>query len=466
MYSSFLLARQCSVLFVRMAVCRKMQNQMKIKDVAARRIWDSRGRPTLEAIICLEGGSSGRAAAPAGASRGSREAVELRDGGDKLSGFDVQRAIKSVKEKIAPRLAGMDAIDQANVDSALIDLDGTITKSHLGGNAITAVSLAVFNACASALEVPVWRRAAMHAGCKPSVPLPEIQIFGGGPHAGRRVDIQDFMVMVPGAASFDECLELTAEIYHAAGSIMLERGRTVGVADEGGWWPEFKSNADALDTLVLAIERAGEKPGKNVVISLDVAASEFGRSGRYKLALDGVELDSGGMIDLLGDWIDSYPIVSIEDPLSEDDEVGMRAFTEQFGKSVQVVGDDFLVTNNRLIDRAANIGACNAALLKVNQVGTVSETIAALGSAEKAGWRSIVSARSGETEDVMISHLASGWNVGQLKVGSFARSERMAKWNECLRIEEEIGKDFFVGHQPLANTWWGRERRAKENVRS
>ena len=449
-----------------MAVFRGIQNQMKIKDVAARRIWDSRGRPTLEAIIRLEGGKSGRAAAPAGASRGTREAVELRDGGDRLSGFDVQRAISSVKERIAPRLAGMDASDQAAVDAALIELDGTSNKSHLGGNAITAVSLAVFDACASALEVPVWRRAAMHAGCEPSVPLPEIQIFGGGSHAARRVDIQDFMVMVPGASSFDECLELTAEIYHAAGSIMFGRGRAVGVADEGGWWPEFKSNADALDTLVLAIERAGEKPGENVVISLDIAASEFGSGGRYKLSLDGVKLDSGGMIELLGGWIKSYPIISIEDPLSEDDEAGMQAFTEQFGESVQIVGDDFLVTNDCLIDRAASIGACNAALLKVNQVGTVSESIAALRAAENARWRSIVSARSGETEDVMISHLASGWDVGQIKVGSFARSERMAKWNECLRIEEEIGKNCFAGGRPLANTWWGRNRRSEENALS
>ncbi len=449
----------------RMAVCRGIQNQMKIKDAAARRIWDSRGRPTLEAIIRLEGGKSGRAAAPAGASRGSREAVELRDGGNKLLGFDVQRAIRSVKEKIAPRLAGMDATDQAAVDAALIELDGTSNKSHLGGNAITAVSLAVFDACASALEVPVWRRAAMHAGRKPSVPLPEIQIFGGGSHAGRRVDIQDFMVMVPGAASFDECLELTAEIYHAAGSIMLERGRAAGVADEGGWWPDFKSNADALDTLVLAIEKAGEKPGKNVVISLDVAASEFGSGGRYKLALDGLELGSDGMIDLLGDWVKSYPIISVEDPLAEDDEIGMQAFTKQFGESVQIVGDDFLVTNERLIRKAASIGACNAALLKVNQVGTVSETIAALEAAENAGWRGIVSARSGETEDAIVSHLASGWNVGQLKVGSFARSERTAKWNECLRIEEEIGKKYFAGGRPLENTWWGRERRADESAR-
>ena len=256
---------------------------MKIKDVAARRIWDSRGRPTLEAFVQLDGGKTGQAAAPAGASRGSREAVELRDGGRKLSGLGVQGAIRSVTELIAPRLIGLDAMDQATIDSALIDLDGTSNKSRLGGNATTAVSLAVFDACASALDIPVWRRASMHSGSEPSIPLPEIQIFGGGSHAGGRVDIQDFMVMVPGASSMDECLELTAEIYHAAGSIMLEKGRAVGVADEGGWWPDFKSNAEGLDALVLAIEKAGEKPGENVVISLDVAASEFGRGGTYKL---------------------------------------------------------------------------------------------------------------------------------------------------------------------------------------
>ena len=428
---------------------------MKIKDVAARKIWDSRGRPTLEAIVQLDGGKTGRAGAPAGASRGSREAVELRDGGRKLSGLDVNGAIRSVTEQIGPQLVGLNALDQSAIDSSLIDLDGTSNKSRLGGNATTAVSLAVFDACASALEVPVWRRASMHPGSKPSIPLPEIQIFGGGLHAGGRVDIQDFMVMVPGASSLDECLELTAEIYHAAGSIMRERGRAVGVADEGGWWPDFKSNAEGLDTLVLAIERAGERPGENVVISLDIAASEFGSGGTYKLALDGVELDSSGMIDLLGKWINSYPIVSVEDPLSEDDEAGMKAFTAQFGKRIQIVGDDFLVTDERLIRRASSIGACNASLLKVNQVGTVSETLAALDAAKKAGWRGIVSARSGETEDVLISHLASGWGVGQLKVGSFARSERIAKWNECLRIEDEIGKGRFVGGQPLSDTWWG-----------
>lgn len=438
---------------------------MKIKEVAARKIWDSRGRPTLEAFVRLDGGKTGRAAAPAGASRGSREAVELRDGGRKLSGLGIQGAIRSVTEQIAPRLIGLDAMDQATIDSALIDLDGTYNKSRLGGNATTAVSLAVFDACASALDIPVWRRASMHSGNEPSMPLPEIQIFGGGSHAGGRVDIQDFMVMVPGASSLDECLELTAEIYHAAGSIMLERGRAVGVADEGGWWPDFKSNAEGLDALVLAIEKAGEKPGENVVISLDIAASEFGSGGTYRLALDGLELDSNGMIDLLDDWINSYPIVSVEDPLSEDDEAGMQAFTERFGKQIQIVGDDFLVTDDRLIHWAASIGACNATLLKVNQVGTLSETIAALEAADDAGWRGIVSARSGETEDVMISHLAAGWDVGQLKVGSFARSERMAKWNECLRIEDEIGKDRFVGGRPLANTWWGGEGRTDENLR-
>jgi enolase len=267
------------------------------------------------------------------------------------------------------------------------------------------------------------------------LPLPQIQIFGGGAHAGRRVDIQDFMVIATGATSFQQALEMTAEVYRAAGELMMQRGALAGVADEGGWWPDFRRNEDALDTLVAAIEKAGYAPGAEVAIALDVAASEFGRRGRYRLALEEEDLDSDGLCERLVRWIERYPIVSIEDPLAEDDEGGLVAFTRAVGDRVQVVGDDYLVTNAGRVRDAAALGACNCVLIKPNQAGTVSETWAALRAARETGYRTIVSARSGETEDVAIVHLATGWDAGQLKVGAFARSERMAKWNEGIRIE-------------------------------
>lgn len=428
----------------------------KITSLQARRVWDSRGNPTVEVTVGLEGGASGRAIAPAGASRGTREAVDLRDGGTHLRGLDVKRALANSNGRIASALIGQDALDQAGIDAILIALDGTPLKSELGGNAMVATSLAVLHAAAAGTGLPLWEYVAQAYGATPSIPLPEIQIFGGGAHAGRRVDVQDFMVMVPGAENFDEALEVTAEIYAAAGAIMTRKGRSVGVADEGGWWPAFDSNEEALETLVAAIEAAGEKPGDRVVISLDIAASEFAQDGGYRLALEDRTLSSDEMIAMLGGWIDSYPIASIEDPLAEDDREGMRAFTEAYGERVQIIGDDYLVTNAGLVEAAANDGACNAVLIKVNQAGTVTESIATLSAARKAGYRGVVSARSGETEDVSISHLSVGLNAGQLKVGSFTRSERMAKWNECLRIQDELGENAFVGGAPLANTWWGK----------
>ncbi len=429
-----------------------------IKSLQAHRVWDSRGNPTVEVTVDLEGGARGRAIAPAGASRGTREAVDLRDGGSRLRGLDVKAAIANVNGRIASALVGKDALDQAGVDSTLIELDGTPLKSELGGNAMVATSLAVLHAAAAGMNLPLWKYVAQTYGEEASIPLAEIQIFGGGAHAGRRVDVQDFMVMVPGAESFDEALEVTAEIYAAAGEIMARKGRSVGVADEGGWWPVFDSNEEALETLVTAIEAAGEKPGNRVVISLDIAASEFAQDGGYRLALEDRTLSSDEMIAMLGSWINSYPIASIEDPLAEDDREGMRAFTRAYGDRVQIIGDDYLVTNAGLVEAAADDGACNAVLIKVNQAGTVTESIATLSAARKAGYRGVVSARSGETEDLSISHLSIGLNAGQLKVGSFTRSERMAKWNECLRIQDEMGENAFVGGAPLANTWWGKGR--------
>ncbi len=409
----------------------------RIAFVHGRRVWDSRGRPTLEADVLLEGGAVGRGMAPAGASTGSGEALDLRDGGTAFGGYDVTRAVANVNGAITRALVGLDAADQAAVDARLIEADGTANKSRLGANALTAVSMAVAHAAAGAAGEPLYR----HLGGPDAatMPLPQIQIFGGGAHAGRRVDIQDFLVVCPAAASFAQALDWTAEVYRAAGTLMAEAGTSAGVADEGGWWPSFATNEQALETLVRAIERAGLKPGAQVAIALDIAASEFGRGGHYTLGLESRALDSDGMIRMLAGWVDAYPIVSIEDPLAEDDAAGFAAFTAELGHRIQIVGDDFLVSDAARVRAAAAQGAANTVLLKPNQRGTLSETRAAWNAAKDAGFAAIVSARSGETEDTTIVHLAVGWGVGQLKVGSFARGERMAKWNETLRIEEVLG---------------------------
>jgi enolase len=402
-----------------------------------RRVWDSRGRPTVEAEMLLSGGAVGRAIAPAGASTGSGEALDLRDGGAAFGGYDVTRALTSINDDITEEILGRDAADQAGLDAAMIKLDGTEARTKLGANAMLAVSMAAAHAVAAEAGRPLYR----HLGGAGAtlLPLPQIQIFGGGAHAGRRVDIQDFMVICPAATSFAQALDWTAEVYRAAGKLMAEAGTLQGVADEGGWWPAFATNEQALEMLVRAIERAGYTPGEQVAIALDIAASEFGAKGRYKLALDGRELDSDGMVDMLARWVDRYPIVSIEDPLAEDDAAGFASFTRAVGQKIQIVGDDFLVTDAARIRAAAAQGAGNTVLIKPNQRGTLTETKAAWDAARECGYAGIVSARSGETEDTTIVHLAIGWGTGQLKVGSFARSERMAKWNEVLRIEEAMG---------------------------
>ncbi|WP_051332609.1 phosphopyruvate hydratase [Cucumibacter marinus] len=415
----------------------------KIASVNARQVWDSRGRPTVEVEIGLTTGHTGRAMAPAGASRGINEATDLRDGGTRFGGYGVDRALEGIRAEIAPLLNGMSIEDQSAIDAALIECDGTTDKSRLGGNAMIATSLACLWAAAADAGEPLWRYLAH--GRDVALPLPEIQIFGGGAHAAARIDIQDFMVIANGASQFDEALAMTAEVYAAAGRLMDERGALSGVADEGGFWPNFESNEAALDMLVRAIESAGLRPGEDVSISVDVAASEFCADGIYRLAVDERALNTGEMIELLGRWIERYPIISVEDPLSETDEAGLIAFTERFGGKVQVIGDDYLVTNAERVRRAQQRGACNAVLVKPNQAGTVSETRAALQAAHDGGWDAVVSARSGETEDVSIVHLAVGWGAGQLKVGSFARSERMAKWNEGLRIADQLGGGQMAG---------------------
>src|SRR6516225_5645159 len=412
--------------------------EARIERIVGRQVWDSRGRPTVEAEIVLDTGASGRAIAPAGASTGTHEAVDLRDGGLEFGGFGVDRAVANINREIGTALRGMRIADQSAIDHRLIELDGTPNKARLGGNATIAVSMAALHASAAANGEPLWLL--LGQGGPVTLPMPMIQIFGGGAHAGRRVDIQDFLIIPVGAASFDEALAMTARVYRAAGTMMADRGLLRGVADEGGWWPEFASNAEALDTLVEAIERSPLVPGEEVAIAIDVAASQFYHANRSRLAADGVELETEGLIELLADWCRRYPIISVEDPLAEDDDTGMAAFTAKLGERIQIIGDDYLVTSAHRVAAAASRGAGNAVLLKPNQAGTVSETKAALAAARAVGWRTVVSARSGETEDVTIVHLAVGWNAGQLKVGSFARSERMAKWNEGLRIEAALGQ--------------------------
>ncbi|TMG98240.1 MAG: phosphopyruvate hydratase [Betaproteobacteria bacterium] len=410
-----------------------------IARVHGRRVFDSRGRPTVEAQIELQNGAIGRAIAPSGASRGSQEAVDLRDGGVRFGGHDVTRAIGSVNGPIAALLRGSDALDQKGIDQQMIDGDATPAKSRFGGNAIVAVSLAVAHAAAAAQNMPLWRYVAGDQAV--ALPLPEIQIFGGGAHAGRRIDIQDLMVMPIGAETLGAALAMVADIYRAAGTLMQEAGKLTGVADEGGYWPVFESNEDALTMLVRAIEHAGLRPGVDAALSLDIAATEFSSDGRYRLALDGRDLDRDGMAELVLHWIERFPIASIEDPFAEDDVTGWRRFTAAAGSRVQIVGDDLLTTNAARVAEAATGQLCNAVLIKPNQAGTVTEARAALEAAQRASLAAIVSARSGESEDVSIAHLAVGWNAGQIKVGSFARSERMAKWNELLRIEEALGND-------------------------
>ncbi len=414
-----------------------MSKPSQIRSVHARRVWDSRGRPTVEAEVMLEGGAMGRAIVPAGASKGTREALELRDGGLAFGGLDVSRAVAHVNGEIASAVVGLAADDQATLDDCLVTLDGTTNKQRLGANATLAVSMAAAHAAAAAHGMPLYRYVGGPGATL--LPMPQIQIFGGGAHAGRRVDIQDFMVVCPGASSFAQALEWTAEVYRHAGVLMQSRGARYGVADEGGWWPAFDTNEDALDTLVGAIEAAGYVPGEQVGIALDIAASDFGHGGVYTLGLERRQLDSDGLIELLLRWCERFPIVSIEDPLAEDDALAFARFTRAAPARLQIVGDDFLVSDAALLRQAAATGAANTVLLKPNQRGTLTETLRCWQAARELGYAAIVSARSGETEDTTIVDLAIGWGVGQLKVGSFARGERMAKWNGVLRIEERLG---------------------------
>ncbi len=408
-----------------------------IADLRGRRLWDSRGRPTIEVEVRTCGGGRGRAIAPAGASTGSREAVDLRDEGAAFGGFGVRRVLYGIENEIAPLLRGRNAADQQAIDLLLKALDGTPEKRRLGANALVATSMAVARAAAATMGVPLWRHLAQ-GGTVPALPLPQIQIFGGGAHAGGRLDVQDFMVVAVGAPDFPTALDWTAEIYRRAGDLLAAEGRLRGVADEGGWWPAFDGNREALETLLRAIEAAGRIPGEEVAIALDIAASVLHSEGRYRLRRDGRELDGDAFRELLLEWLARFPIVSVEDPLAEHDPAGFAAFTAAAGPRIQVVADDLVVTDAGRIREAAAIGAANAVLVKPNQVGTLSEALAAVRAAREAGWNAIASARSGESEDVTILHLAVGWGLPQLKVGALARGERTAKWNEGLRLAEDL----------------------------
>ncbi|HET7690822.1 MAG TPA: phosphopyruvate hydratase [Nocardioidaceae bacterium] len=406
-----------------------------IAEVRSRRVWDSRGRPTVEVEVTTDALISGRAIAPAGASRGSAEATDLRDGGTSLGGLDVIRAVANVQERIAPALIGLAVDDQAAVDAVLDSLDPTPTRSDLGGNATVATSLAVLHTAARAVGVPTWR----YLGTPISMPRPEVQVIGGGAHAAMRVDIQDFMVVPLSAATVADAFVQVAEVYLSVGELFRQRGPVLGVADEGGHWPAVASTEEAIELLTAGIARTGLVPGVDVSISLDIAASEFENEGRYRLATEGRTYDRDEWLSVVERWVDAYPIVAVEDPAGEFDPTGMVQATKSLGDRALVVGDDYLVTNAERVTAAARDGACNTALIKVNQAGTVTGTKAAFDAARLAGWSTIVSARSGESEDVSVAHLAVGWGADIVKVGSITRGERTAKWNELIRIDEELG---------------------------
>ncbi|HWB87489.1 MAG TPA: phosphopyruvate hydratase [Bryobacteraceae bacterium] len=412
---------------------------MKISSIAAWQIFDSRGIPTLEAEVLLENGILGRGAVPSGASTGQFEAVELRDGDpERFRGKSVFQAIAFIESEIATCLSGWNIFDQAGLDRRLIDLDGTSNKRRLGANTILAVSMAAARAAAAARNVSLYVSLSDSRG--DLIPLPEIQIVGGGMHANRQLDIQDFLFIPHGARSYAKALEMAHNVYHSAGDLLRARGRYCGIADEGGYWPQFESNEAVLPFLVESIERAGYEPGRDGSIALDVAASNlYDGSGRYVFDLEGRELTREQFADLLAGWCSRYPIVSIEDPMADTDWEGWSIISRTLDNRLQIIADDLVTTNVVRMRQAIDQKTANAVLIKLNQIGTVTETLAAVKLAQEAGWTPVISARSGETEDTFIAHLAVATNAGQLKVGSFARSERMAKWNDLIRIERELG---------------------------
>jgi enolase len=411
----------------------------KIASIHAREILDSRGNPTLEAEVRLADGSLGHAMVPSGASTGAKEAVELRDGDKtRYGGKGVQKAVANVNGVIAQALAGLDACDQAGLDKRLIDLDGTENKGRLGANALLAVSLANAHAAAAARGLPLWQSLA--DGCEPALPVPMMNIINGGAHADNNVDFQEFMVLPVGFASFSESLRAGTEIFHALKSVLKGHGLSTAVGDEGGFAPDFRSNVEALDTILEAIGKAGYRAGDDVLLGLDVASSEFHDNGKYHLVGEGKRLTSEQFVDFLADWSTQYPIVTIEDGMAEDDWDGWKQLTERLGEKVQLVGDDLFVTNPRIFRDGIERGVGNAILIKVNQIGTLTETLEAIAMADAAGYAAVVSHRSGETEDTTIADIAVATSATQIKTGSLCRSDRVAKYNRLLRIEEALGE--------------------------
>jgi len=410
-----------------------------ITGLYAREILDSRGNPTIEAEVQLESGAWGRAAVPSGASTGKREAIELRDGdSQRYRGKGVRQAVRNVEETIAPEIEGMDASEQAALDQALLELDGTPNKSALGANAILAVSLAVARAAADDAGLPLY--AYLGGVGARLMPVPMLNVLNGGAHADNGIDFQEFMLVPAGAESFSGALRMGAEVFHTLKDLLHEKGLSTGVGDEGGFAPNLASNTAALDLFLQAIEKAGYRPGEDMLMALDVAASEFAESGgRYRLRRENLVLSSEEMIHRYEQLLDRYPIVSIEDGLGEDDVAGWGAMTRKLGGRVQLVGDDVFVTNPAIIQQAIKNRLANAVLIKVNQVGTLTETLEAIELAKRAGYGTVISHRSGETEDTFVADLAVAVNAGQIKTGSVARGERTAKYNQLLRIEEELG---------------------------
>ena len=410
-----------------------------IVDISAREILDSRGNPTIEADVTLDSGVVGRAAGPSGASTGEREAVELRDG-DKARylGKGVLNAVQAVEEQIAPALAGMRAQDQMAVDNAMLELDGTENKAKLGANAILAVSLATARAAAEDVDMPLWRY--LGGPLARTMPVPMMNILNGGAHATNTVDFQEYMIVPIGAETFRDALRMGAEVFHALKKVLVKRGLATGVGDEGGFAPDLKTDEDALKLVIEAIESAGFAPGQEVAIALDCAASELFSNGKYdfKKSKAGT-LEAQGMIDMYARWMETYPIVSIEDGLAENDWVGWQALTAQLGSKVQLVGDDLFCTNSEILAKGIESDVANSILIKVNQIGTLTETLLTMELARSAGYASIVSHRSGETEDTFIADLAVATGAGQIKTGSASRTDRVAKYNQLLRIEEALG---------------------------
>jgi enolase len=412
--------------------------EIAIDRVYAREILDSRGNPTVEVDVELADGTIGRAAVPSGASTGAHEAIELRDGDKaRYRGMSVQQAVRNVRERISPALEGLDGLDQVGIDARMLELDGTPNKGQLGANAILGVSLAAAHAAAEFLGVPLYRY--VGGAAARTLPVPMMNILNGGRHAEDSTDLQEFMVVPAGAESFREGLRMGAEVFHALKKQLHDRGLATGVGDEGGFAPSLKSNQEAIEVILRAIEAAGYRPGHDAYIALDPAATELYVDGSYKLAKEGRTLSSDEMVEFYADWVARYPIVSLEDPLAEDDWDGWRKLTSKIGDRVQLVGDDLFVTNVERIERGIGERAANATLIKVNQIGTLTETMAAIDMSHRAGWRTVMSHRSGETEDVTIAHLAVATNTGQIKTGAPSRSERVAKYNELLRIEEKLG---------------------------